>query len=126
MIKIYDVYLPFPVSVNTAYGGRKGQKRFKSKAYKAWLADAPKLILPECGCITFPVKVRYTFTMPDKRKRDLSNYIKIVEDYLVSECVLEDDNHTVVNEVSIKTDGVNRGNGKVRIEIYDTQRKEGI
>jgi Holliday junction resolvase RusA-like endonuclease len=89
-----------------------------SKGYKEWLKLCRPLILPDCGAIDFPVEVVYTLYLPDKRKRDLSNYIKATEDYLVDQAVLFDDNHTVVQEVGIILGGIDRGNPRVEIEIY--------
>ena len=107
--------------MNGLYGGGSGQQRFKSKAYKAWLKSCPNLILAECGMISFPVKVRYTYYMPDKRARDLGNLEKAVSDYLVSQCVIEDDNIKIIQEISIKYGGIDRDNPRVKVEIYDTK-----
>ena len=57
--------------------------------------------------------------MPDKRKRDLSNYLKIPEDYLVDQCIIMDDNHTIVNAIGIKYGGISRDLPKVEIKIFD-------
>lgn len=118
MKKIYTTELPFPPSVNSLYGGGSKQRRFKSKQYKEWLKACPALVLAEGGAIEYPVKVRYTFYFPDKRRRDLSNYHKAPEDYIVAQCVLVDDDFTIVQENSLKYGGIDRDNPRVLIEIY--------
>ncbi len=114
---LYSCTLPFPPSVNSLFGGGSSQQRFKSKSYKAWLASCPQLILPEVGAIDFPVSVSYTFFLPDKRSRDLSNYIKAPEDYLVSQCILFDDNHKIVQRAVLEFGGIDKGSPRVEIVI---------
>ena len=107
--------LPFPVSVNGAYGGGSGQKRFPSKKYKEWLAKCPKLSaehINEC------VYIVYIFYFPDARTRDISNYIKVVDDFLVKSGVLIDDNWKIISRVSIGHGGIDRKNPRVEISIY--------
>lgn len=67
------------------------------------------------------VQILYMFYLPDKRKRDLSNYIKVPEDYLVSQCIIEDDNHTIASEIILKMGGIDRGNPRVEVEIWKRQ-----
>lgn len=122
---IYECQLPFPPSVNSAYGNRSNQKRFKSKKYKEWEKAAPELELPECGSIEFSVKIIYTLYMPDKRKRDLSNYIKIPEDYLVSHGVLWDDNHTIASCTEVRFGGIDRGDPRVCVTII-REENDGV
>ena len=111
---LYTCTLPFSVSVNQLYGGGSGQQRFKSKKYEAWLKSCPKL--RELN-IDEPVSVEYIFTWPDNRARDLSNWIKCVEDYLVSQKVLKDDNHKIVTKVLIRHIGINKEFPKVEVLI---------
>ena len=110
------ITLPFPPSVNALFGNRSNQQRFMSKAYKEWLKSCPT-ITPGNGCIQEPCHVEYVLYFPDKRKRDLSNYIKAPEDYLVSQCALLDDNHEIVQSFSVKFGGIDRGNPRVEVRI---------
>ena len=112
---MYQCVLPWPPSVNTAYGNKSNQRRFKSKCYKTWLEQAPELA--HCGSAEDPVHVLYTFFFPDKRKRDLTNYLKVPEDYLVSQGVLWDDNHTVVGKVTAEFGGIDRRDPRVEILV---------
>lgn len=116
---IYTCALPFPPSVNKAYGGGSGQKRFKSKTYKAWEKSCPKLILPECGAIDWPVAVVYRYHLPDRRLRDIGNYEKAVTDQLVKQCILMDDNFKIIKSMHLHFAGVDRGNPRVDIEIFE-------
>ena len=120
-ITIYQCSLPFPPSVNAAFGQRPNHQRFKSDAYKAWLASCPDLVLPECGMIIFPVRVVYRFFHPDKRKRDITNYLKLPEDFLVAKDVIEDDNQNIVVGVAAIFQGYDKENPRVEIEIYDAR-----
>jgi crossover junction endodeoxyribonuclease RusA len=113
---IYSCTLPFPPSVNSLFGGGSAQKRFPSKKYKDWRASCPRL--DPLG-ISTPCLVRYTFWLPDNRKRDLSNYLKAPEDYLVSQRVLVDDNHEIVAGVLLEFGGVDKANARVEIDIID-------
>lgn len=68
--------------------------------------------------ITDSVRIVYAFYLPDKRKRDLTNYVKVPEDYLVSQCVIEDDNHRIASETILTFGGIDRGNARVEVEIW--------
>lgn len=108
------IKLPFPPSVNQLYGGGSRQKRFPTKKYKEWLASCPTL---EPLNIDYPVKIFYTFTWPDKRKRDGGNFLKAPLDFLVNQGVLEDDNWQIVTSEIWKHMGVMPDHAGVEIEI---------
>lgn len=103
--------------MNSCYGGGSGQKRFKSKAYKAWEQSCPDLILPECGAIDWPVALTYEYTMPDKRLRDIGNYEKVVTDMLVKQCILMDDNTKIIQRIDLIYAGVDRDKSRVDITV---------
>lgn len=92
--------LPFPISVNALYSGK--MRRYKSKRYAAWEIAARFAIInhPVGNPIDFPVQIHYILGRPDKRVRDLSNYVKCVDDFLVHERILKDDSliHRVIIE----------------------------
>lgn len=111
---LYQTTLPFPPSVNGLYGGGSGQKRFPSKKYKAWLAQCPEL---EKLKISDEVHLILNFAWPDKRSRDLTNYVKAVEDYLVNQEVLMDDNYYIVKMVSLRHSGVQKDCPRVDVTI---------
>jgi len=108
------ITLPFPVSVNSAYGGGSGQQRFKSKSLKAWLAKCPEL---SERITEYPVTVSYMFYWPCKRARDGQNYMKVPLDYLVNQGVLADDSYLFVASENWKHGGVDKLNPRVEISI---------
>lgn len=115
---IYQFRLPFPVSVNQIYGGGSGQKRFPSKKYKSWLASCPKLHPAQ---IDYPVNMEYIFSWPDNRDRDISNYIKGAEDYIVKSGVLKDDNWKIVSSILIRHAGVIKEHPGVEVIIRSVE-----
>lgn len=112
---LYSIELPIPPSVNALYGQRPGKKRFKSAKYKAWEASLPDI--KPVG-IEGPVRICYVLHFPDNRRRDISNFIKASEDFLVSSGVLVDDNHTVVPHVEIIAGEINKEYPHCVIEIH--------
>lgn len=90
--------LPLPPSVNAAYGNRRGpgRGRFKTAAYKAWLAEADKWLLTqkrELVPVSGPAMV--CLRLPMKMRGDISNRIKVAEDFLVSRQLTSDDRHNL-------------------------------
>ena len=113
----YKFTLPFPPSVNSMFHQRGGQQKFKSKGYKEWLISCPKL---DKINLIGPVQVNYKFFWPCNRARDLSNYTKAAEDFLVSQGVLMDDNWKVVQSITLDTGGVvKKHEARVEIEIHE-------
>lgn len=109
------ITLPFPISVNSAYGGGSGQQRFKSKSLKAWLAKCPSELNERVE--SYPVHIHYTFAWPCARERDGQNYQKVVLDYLVNMGVLIDDNYKFVASETWSHIGIDRKNPRVEIKI---------
>jgi Holliday junction resolvase RusA-like endonuclease len=91
--------LPYPPSVNGLFfNATKG--RVKTDAYKAWRRDAGNLILVQGRKhMRGPVSLSIAIVRPDKRKRDLSNTIKAIEDLLVEMQIIDDD--SLVQRISI-------------------------
>jgi Holliday junction resolvase RusA-like endonuclease len=93
--------LPYPPSVNEAYGNNKsgkGKGRYLTAKHKAWLKEADAWFLKQktertIGTpIVGPYEVHMTFSQ-DKRRwnSDLSNRIKVTEDFLKRAGLIEDD-----------------------------------
>jgi len=86
--------LPFPISVNTAYATNwKTKRRFRSKEYETWHKAAQDALWTQAipDWCKGPIKLELALVRPDKRRRDLSNYVKVVEDFLVDMKIIEDD-----------------------------------
>ena len=87
------ITLPIPPSVNGLYnGGMRSKRRFISSKYQDWIDLAGHLLAQQrqdnIAGLTF---ITYGFQRPDKRRRDVQNYIKAVTDLLVKRNVIEDD-----------------------------------
>lgn len=93
--------LPYPPSVNNLFANAKGGGRYPVPAYKAWKNEAGGQILTQGRK---RVKGRFSLAIyvvrPDRRKRDVANLIKAVEDLLVEMQVVEDD--SLAERVSIQ------------------------
>jgi crossover junction endodeoxyribonuclease RusA len=92
--------LPYPPSVNGLFfNATKG--RVKTDAYKAWRRAAGNEIMAQGRQrIRGPVSLSVALVRPDKRRRDLSNTLKAVEDLLVEMQVIDDD--SLVQRISIQ------------------------
>lgn len=98
-MRVTNLTLPFPPSVNGLYdGGMRTKRRFKSARYKKWIKAADghlihQVALPSAHEYRHSgiVNIEYRFKRPDKRTRDLANYIKAVDDFLVENRIIKDD-----------------------------------
>jgi Holliday junction resolvase RusA-like endonuclease len=88
-----ELTLPRPPSVNGMYATNfKTKRRFKSKKYSEWLlASEAALMTQRLEGFLGPIQVDIAVGKQDKRKEDISNRIKAVEDFLVSHKIIEDD-----------------------------------
>jgi len=85
-----ELLLPVPPSLNGLYPGKT--RRYKSRAYKNWLAEADIAFKQqESRHIPGRVHVYYRLHFPDNRRRDVANYEKAVSDFLVDKGLIEDD-----------------------------------
>ena len=84
--------LPFPPSVNH-YLGRRGHQTYKTAKAKAYNSEVYALVLQaraNLGLDT-PLTVWYQYWFPDRRKRDVANYEKVLTDSMVTANVMVDD-----------------------------------
>jgi len=97
----HSLTLPWPPSVNKAWCNVPGKGRVKTKAYKSWEEAAGwSLRSQSLAKITSPVTIFYTFGKKSGRF-DLSNFIKPIEDLLVSLKVISDDNSKVIRDFHV-------------------------
>lgn len=90
----------YPPSTNNLFAnGTRG--RYRTKAYQLWAEQAGYQIIEQGRHkLRGPVSLSIALVKPDRRKRDLSNAIKAVEDLLVSMAVIEDD--SLVQRLSVQ------------------------
>jgi crossover junction endodeoxyribonuclease RusA len=77
------LYLPFPPSINDYYGNRGHVKyvKKKGKEFRNTLREEIRQqLLGELEPLSQPLKVTVTLYMPDRRRRDLDNYMKALLD----------------------------------------------
>jgi Holliday junction resolvase RusA-like endonuclease len=93
------ITLPFPVPLYDLFRNAKGPGRAKTKRYETWRRAAGwDLERQKPPSVTGPVALEIAIGKPlnkngteNKRKRDLSNLVKGVEDILVDHGVIQDD-----------------------------------
>lgn len=87
-----SVNLPLPPSVNHLYRNVPGKGRVKTDRYKTWITAAGWEMkgrrLPR---LTGPYVLTMLCERKKGRRRDLSNLVKAIEDFLVTHRVIEDD-----------------------------------
>ncbi len=86
------VAFPFPPSTNNLYFNAAGRGRVRTKKYEVWCITAKLAIYeqrpdPVAGKVALSIRL----SKPDKRRRDLSNHIKAIEDLLVDMRLIDDD-----------------------------------
>jgi Holliday junction resolvase RusA-like endonuclease len=115
--------LPYPPSANVIYRRNKFSTYLskEGRAYKMAVAD----YISENNIPKFSdeakLKVRFILRPRDKRKRDISNCIKIVEDAIQDAGVFSDD--FMIEELSIKRGEVISG-GLIIVTIEDIDEDE--
>lgn len=82
----------FPPSVNH-YLGRRGHHTYKTAQAKAYNAEVYALVLQAHANVRLdtPLTVWYQYWFPDRRKRDVANYEKVLTDSMVTANVMVDD-----------------------------------
>lgn len=88
--------LPVPPGVNGLFPTvmtDRGPKRIKSKAYRAWLAEAGWMVPPAAkGKVPGPFRATLVFDRPSASRRvDLDGLVKGVFDLLTTMTVIKDD-----------------------------------
>lgn len=122
MTQLLSIVLPASVSVNAMYRNVLKVGRVKTAVYKQWLAAAQAAVIEQKvkgrieGLYTMEIEV----DRPDKRRRDLTNLIKGIEDFCVSMGFVEDD--SLCERLQIKWTAPIEGRpGPVRVWIVATK-----
>ena len=79
----------------------------------------------ECGLylkkyksnIDYSINLKIEFYVPDKRRRDIANYIEAIQDILVKYEVLRDDNYNIIYSLDGTRMYLDKENPRVEIEI---------
>ena len=111
-----ELFLPFPPSINQYYAKTRNGLFISSKG-RAWQAEVFTAVNEQCAglqAIAYPVHLSAVLFMPDKRKRDLDNYLKPLLDSLVRSGVLADD--SLVDQLFIYR-GEQQQSGSVLLRI---------
>lgn len=120
----FTVLMPWPISVNHAFGNAiKG--RVKTPPYYRWLERAEAMLSEQMSNglrlparpYEGPLFLEIQCNPPDKRKRDISNIIKLPEDLLVKWAVIADDHH--VERIHIKKDRENVSPGNILVTVEE-------
>lgn len=86
--------LDMPPSVNRIWRNLDG-RTIRSRTYRTWLETAAYMIqLQRKGvCVSGNYAMEIKITRPDKRRRDLGNLLKAIEDACVLGGAITDDKH---------------------------------
>ena len=122
--------LPYPPSVNHMYINARGRRfpNAKAKAYKTAVQEyVAEYRVPKFGDVKIALIV-WAYP-PDKRKRDISNLLKIIEDSLQDAGVFDDDFN--IDFIEIKRCDIKKGGGlTVMIETMEefslVQEESGV
>jgi Holliday junction resolvase RusA-like endonuclease len=91
--------LPFPLSVNNLYAGKR--RRYATPAYKRWKREADiTIMVARPHRFTVPVRVAVTLHPKDNRRRDADNAQKCLLDSLVRMEVIQDDSQGFVRGIT--------------------------
>jgi Holliday junction resolvase RusA-like endonuclease len=122
MTQAITVILPIPPSVNAMYRNVLRVGRVKTAAYKTWQAEALQSAIAHGakGQIIGPYAIHIEIDRPDlKRRRDLGNYLKAIEDFCVQAHYVADD--SLCQRIKMAwTDRVPDRPGPVRVWLIAT------
>lgn len=76
------------------------------------------LYLKKYKCnIDYSINLKIEFYVPDKRRRDIANYVEAIQDILVKYEILKDDNYNIVTSLDGTRMYIDKLNPRVEIEI---------
>lgn len=112
------LYLPWPPTVNTYYKMTRMGQRYLDKKVRVFRDQVCEAISEQCPDLHLdtPLFMEVYLFPPDKRKRDVDNYMKGLLDAITQAGVWEDD--SLIDQLHIYR-GVKKEGGAVRIEISD-------
>lgn len=112
------LYLPFPPTINSYYKMTRMGQRYLDKSVREFrqkVADTVNEQAPGL-CLYDPLFMEVYLFMPDKRKRDVDNYMKGLLDALTEAGLWEDD--SLIDQLHIYRGEIVKG-GLVKIELSE-------
>jgi len=112
------LYLPWPPTVNSYYKMTRAGQRYLSKSVREFREQVGHSINEQAPGLKLsdPIFMEAYLFPPDRRKRDLDNYMKGLLDAMTCSGIWEDDSQ--INQLHIYRGEVIKG-GIVRVEITD-------
>lgn len=98
---------------------RNGGRSFvvQSELYKQFERECGYFLKKYAKHIDYPVTLKCTFYVPDKRRRDIVNLLNAIQDILVHYDVLTDDNYNIVQSLDGTRVIYEKGREETIIEI---------
>jgi len=110
------IFLPFPPTVNSYYSSGHGKVRYVSAAGKKFRNEVVESVNEQCSGIRIDSRINLEVILypPDRRKRDLDNYMKALLDAVTHSGLWADDE--LIDQLSIYR-GETQRSGISRLEI---------
>lgn len=89
----------------------------QSKLYTNFERECGKFLKEYKSSIDYSINLKVEFYVPDKRRRDIANYIEAIQDILVKYEVLRDDNYNIIYSLDGTRMYIDKENPRVEIEI---------
>ena len=101
------------------YINKKTNKPFvsQSEIYKEFEQNCGYFLKKYQSNINYPINLKCTFYVKDKRKRDIVNLLNAIQDILVKYKVIADDNYNIVQSVDGSRIIYEKGREETIIEI---------
>lgn len=102
---------------------RKGNKSFivQSELYRQFERDCGYFLKKYAKHIDYPINLKCTFYVPDKRRRDIVNLLNAIQDVLTHYDVIADDNYNVVQSIDGTRIIYEKGRAETIIEIEEIE-----
>ena len=89
----------------------------QSELYKQFEKECGYYLMKHRYMIDYPINLKCTFIVPDRRKRDLVNLLNAIQDILVKYKVIVDDNYHIVHSIDGTRIIYEKGRSETIIEI---------
>lgn len=89
----------------------------QSKLYANFERECGLYLLKYKTNIDYKINLKIEFYVPDRRKRDIANYVEAIQDILVKYEVIKDDNYNIVSSLDGTRMYIDKEHPRVEIEI---------